>query len=40
MFVGLIQIVDVGDDDPGMGPVQSGGVLTAGGVVASADSEG
>lgn len=41
MAVGSIQMVDEGgEDDPGTGPVQSVGILTAGGVIASAGDEG
>ena len=36
--LGSIQIVEDGEDDPG--PVQSDGVLTTGGVPASANGDG
>ena len=39
MVVGSIWMVEEGDDDPGMGPVQSVGVLTVCEGVASSNSE-
>ena len=40
MAVGSIQMVEVGEDVPGTGPVQLVGVLAVSGVTASASNKG